>query len=77
MQRAKAYNEALNKINQALSDIGKKRISVDPTNFQATKYDAILCTREFGKINIALYPLEVEATVEVWFQDIKENVRYT
>lgn len=77
LQRAKAYNEALDKINQALSNIGKKRISVDPTNFKATRYDTILCTGKFGKIDIALYPVEMEATVEIWVRDIKENVKYT
>ncbi|MFJ5423386.1 hypothetical protein [Wolbachia endosymbiont of Drosophila barbarae] len=77
LQRAKAYNEALDKINQVLSNIGKKRISVDPTNFKATRYDTILCTGKFGKIDIALYPVEMEATVEIWVRDIKENVKYT
>nr|XP_034172188.1 uncharacterized protein LOC117600634 isoform X2 [Osmia lignaria] len=65
LQLTKGYNEALNKINQALSSVNKKPISVDPSSFKATKYDAILCNSgEFGKIGIALYPVEMEATVE-------------
>lgn len=74
VQIAKGYDEALIKINQALSSSYKKCVSVDRGNFRATKYDTILCTLEFGKIGIALYPVEMETAVNIWDRRTKENL---
>ena len=75
-QRTTAFNVALDKINQNLSSIGKLDRPVCPGDFQATKYDVVLCTSDVGRLGAALYPVEIETKVKVWVKDIREYVEY-
>lgn len=75
-QRADGFNEALKKINQTLSGIGKHE-PVGPDNFKPTKVDKVLLTIKGGEVIVGYYPVEIQATIDVKITGFKDKQTYT
>lgn len=67
-QRVAAYWIALETLNKELSILDSNHIPLKPTDFEATMYDGILCTKAFGKPGIIAYPVEIKANVTINFE---------